>query len=540
MKRRNVFKVDYWQSMADVLSVILLSFILLLMLVSLVWVSSEEQKDTHTGDGKTDIVTMIPIPSFDTGGKKDDTPAGGGGVQNGSAGQGEGTGKKGDFDIAQPVIEVPQIEEESLAAVKVRVIDEETKKEIKVKGISFQLFTSQKSMKTLYSYYPQKMTFQSFETTDQGEFYLPEKLALGDYYFKNVVASKGYGIGEEVGFKLEKAYNWNEPYVVTFPLKPVTRAIRITVTDSETGEGVPDGSFIVLAKKDIVTKDGTVRVKQGEVVDTIKCNEKGIAQSKELFLGTYEIQQKVPAEYYASIEDIKDVTMDINDTKDESQMVELVAEKTKVIVAVQDELRETDAALGAAFNLSKKNGEEVKKYEAEQDGTFAITDLRKNQDYQLTQVEWGANYVHKQNTINFYVDDKGRIQGHAVKNLTIHNRMIRVKIATRGMLLKDNLAGYSMLLKDENGNVIQKFRTHSEPIELDGLEPGVYGLCAESLNSLEFGQKEVKVTVRDEKKVQVFDYSIWTAKSTIICVIVLVSLLGILIFVIHNWRKREK
>lgn len=537
MKRRNVFKVDYWQSMADVLSVILLIFIMLLMLLSLVWVSSEEEKNYNLGGDGADMASMMPIPFLDLGEGRGDTSAGGGG-QNTPSGQGEGTGKKGDYE--QEVLDVPQIEEESLAAVKVRVVDEETNKAIKMKGISFQLYTSQNALKTLYSYYPQKMTYQSFETTEQGEFYLPEKLTLGDYYLKNVVASKGYGIGEEVRFKLERSYDWNEAYTVTFLLKPVTKCIRIHVTDSETGEGVSGGSFIVSAKKDIVTKDGTVRVKQGEVVDTIKCNEEGFAQSKELFLGAYEIQQKETAQYYSSIEDISDVTMDNNDSTHEPQMVELVAEKTKAIIAVQDELRETEPALGAAFNLSKKNGEAVQKYEVEQDGTFAVTDLRKDQYYQLTQVEWGENYMHKQYTYNFYVDKNGRIEGKTVKNLTISNRMIRVRITTRGMLLKDNLAGYSMILKDEHGNTVQKFRTKPEPIELEGLEPGEYVLYTESLNSLEFGQKEVKVVVKDEKNIQTFDYSIWTVTSTIICAFILVSLLGILILVILKRRKKEK
>lgn len=535
MKRRNVLKVDYWQSMADVLSVVLLIFILLLMLLSLVWVSSGEEND-NKGE-EAGLATMIPISVSDGGGAKVDTSSGGDG-QNRPTGQGEGTGMKGDYE--EPGIDVPYIEEESLAAVKVRVIDEETNKAIKVKGITFQLFTSQNVLKTLYSYYPQRMTYQSFETTDQGEFYLPEKIALGDYYLKNVVSSKGYGIGERIGFRLERPYNWNDPYVVTFLLKPVTRTIRILVTDQETGKGVPDGSFTIYAKKDIVTKDGTVRVKQGEVVDTIKCNEEGFAESKELYMGIYEIQQRETAEHYSSIEDISDVTLDINDSTHEAQMVELIAEKTKMIVEVQDELREMDAVLDAAFNLSKKNGEKVKKYATEQDGTFAITDLNKDQYYQLTQVEWGEHYVHKQNTINFYVDAKGRIDGQTVKNLTIRNRKIRVKITTRGRLLKDNLAGYTMLLKDEHGNVIQKFRTHSEPIELEGIEPGIYELYAESLNSFEFGQKEVKVVVKDEKDVQAFEYSIWTVTSTIICAFVIVCLLGILIFVILSRRKRKK
>ena len=50
--------------------------------------------------------------------------------------------------------------------------------------------------------------------------------------------------------------------------------------------------YEVIAAEDIVTPDGTVRAAAGEVVDTITTDEEGKAETKELYLGKYQIVEK--------------------------------------------------------------------------------------------------------------------------------------------------------------------------------------------------------------------------------------------------------
>ena len=58
--------------------------------------------------------------------------------------------------------------------------------------------------------------------------------------------------------------------------------------------------FEIRAKEDIDTGDGTIRVKKGELVDTVTTGENGKAKSKELYLGTYVIKEtKTPEGYVA-------------------------------------------------------------------------------------------------------------------------------------------------------------------------------------------------------------------------------------------------
>lgn len=49
--------------------------------------------------------------------------------------------------------------------------------------------------------------------------------------------------------------------------------------------------YEVTAAEDIITTDGTVRAEKGEVVDTLITGEDGTAESKELYLGKYEVKE---------------------------------------------------------------------------------------------------------------------------------------------------------------------------------------------------------------------------------------------------------
>ena len=49
--------------------------------------------------------------------------------------------------------------------------------------------------------------------------------------------------------------------------------------------------YEITAAEDIITTDGTVRAEKGEVVDTVTTGEDGTAESKELYLGKYEVKE---------------------------------------------------------------------------------------------------------------------------------------------------------------------------------------------------------------------------------------------------------
>ena len=58
-----------------------------------------------------------------------------------------------------------------------------------------------------------------------------------------------------------------------------------------TVKGLAGAIYEIAAAEDIITPDGTLRYTAGEVVDTVTTDETGLAESKPLYLGKYEIRE---------------------------------------------------------------------------------------------------------------------------------------------------------------------------------------------------------------------------------------------------------
>lgn len=56
-------------------------------------------------------------------------------------------------------------------------------------------------------------------------------------------------------------------------------------------QGLPSAVYEIRAAEDIITPDGTLRYAKGEVVDTVTTDETGLAKSREIYLGKYEVRE---------------------------------------------------------------------------------------------------------------------------------------------------------------------------------------------------------------------------------------------------------
>lgn len=128
-----------------------------------------------------------------------------------------------------------------------------------------------------------------------------DKLYLGKYIVKETKAPNGYLLNPKE-FAVTLEYEDQETEIVygnvTVPDELAKGKIRVKKTDAETGNGLSGAEFEIRAKEDIITPDGTVKVKAGTVVDTIKTSDKGTAETKELYLGKYEVQETKAPEGY--------------------------------------------------------------------------------------------------------------------------------------------------------------------------------------------------------------------------------------------------
>ena len=66
---------------------------------------------------------------------------------------------------------------------------------------------------------------------------------------------------------------------------------RLTVTDQADGTPLNGASFRIVATEAVISADGTQRYTAGQVVDTLVTDADGMAESKPLYVGEFELQQ---------------------------------------------------------------------------------------------------------------------------------------------------------------------------------------------------------------------------------------------------------
>lgn len=196
--------------------------------------------------------------------------------------------------------------------IKIVKVDAETGKVIPLAGAGFRLYRPDGSLITQTFTYPEVTTIDTFYTNSDGYLITPEKLEYGTgYSLVEVSAPYGYTLNSEPVYFDVTADNATEENAVTVVevMKPNTAqkgVIRISksgeafssVTEADSiyqpvfaVKGLAGAVYEITAAEDIITPDGTLRYAAGEVVDTVTTDETGLAESKPLYLGKYEIRE---------------------------------------------------------------------------------------------------------------------------------------------------------------------------------------------------------------------------------------------------------
>lgn len=196
--------------------------------------------------------------------------------------------------------------------IKIVKVDAETGKVIPLAGAGFRLYRPDGSLITQTFTYPEVTTIDTFYTNSDGYLITPEKLEYGTgYSLVEVSAPYGYTLNSEPVYFAVTADNATEENAVTVVevMKPNTAqkgVIRISksgeafssVTEADSiyqpvfaVKGLAGAVYEITAAEDIITPDGTLRYAAGEVVDTVTTDETGLAESKPLYLGKYEVRE---------------------------------------------------------------------------------------------------------------------------------------------------------------------------------------------------------------------------------------------------------
>lgn len=217
--------------------------------------------------------------------------------------------------------------------------------------------------------YPSPIDIDTFVTDATGTLMLPEPLGFGNYELYEQQSPWGYVFdGEPVPFVVDGTQD-----VIT--VEKYNIAQKGTITVSKEGEvfshvaeagglyqpqyevqGQPGAVYDITALEDIVTPDGTVHLKAGELAATLTTGSDGTATSEPLYLGRYQILERTAPDGMVIDPEPKEITLSYAGQEVEitSASVGFVNERQKVEISLQ-KLLEQDETFSIGMNEEWKN-----------------------------------------------------------------------------------------------------------------------------------------------------------------------------------------
>ena len=563
-KQKNNEELNFWQPASDMFSALMLILMLVILLLGLylVHVPEHDQIDPWTGDTYADgsnadeHTEFSPTPTMfllaggdDGGGGGQETPhptyvgvgpsespspsptvsptpdlpgsgGGSGGGDGGGNGEGEGPGEEPDAG--------------KKSAVYVMLVDAETERTIKEPNVQFELYGLDHALQILNTYYPERITYRSFETTEDGTFYFPEKLFQGEYEIHEMTEPEGYDAAENIPFVLDAVYDWSEPMVVRVPVYPSRNIVRVQMTDAATGLPVGGGRFEVVAAENIITADGTLRYRTGQAAGEIVCDETGYGESGEIYLGSYYLRQKEIPEYYAGMTENPDVTVE-KKSDVQPEILQIACDRTTIRVTVSDELYPKRIG-NVSFRVSAdRGGSEPLEVTTNSNGEFVLDELRKGVTYRIRQTAPASGYLPDSQEYTAAVSADGRIDGEPEAELAMSNRMIRVSIGITDEFSNIQVPGVNLALYNSSGALIRTWTTSGSVKTMEGLEPGSYYLIKDAETETHYD-----VQIQDTAEIQVINIHTSYYLYYLIIGAAAVLGLGIILLVILLIRRRRK
>ena len=217
--------------------------------------------------------------------------------------------------------------------------------------------------------YPSPMEIDTFVTDSTGTLMLPEALGFGNYELYEQQSPWGYVLDDEpVPFVVDGTqdvvtvtkYNTVQKGTITVRkegevFSHVTEAGGLYQPQYEV-QGQPGAVYDITALEDIVTPDGVVHAKAGELVATLTTGSDGTATSEPLYLGRYQVSERTAPAGMVLDPEPKEVTLAYagQEVSVTTADVGFVNERQKVEINLQ-KLLEQDETFSIGMNEEWKN-----------------------------------------------------------------------------------------------------------------------------------------------------------------------------------------
>ena len=407
--------------------------------------------------------------------------------------------------------------------IQVLKVDASTGKVIPVAGARFQLLDADKQVVTMTAHYPENQEYETFTTNKEGRFTFPEKLQYGTYYLREVKAPEGYLLnGEDLPFTVEEDRDWSSPLVVRFADENAMGRFSLAKYEEGGEELLAGAVFEIRAAEDITTPDGTVRLRKGELADTLTTGQEPVL-SKELFLGTYAVTEVKQVPGFALAEEPVEVELAYRDQETPlvTQDLTVYNEPTRLRILKYEKGTQDEKPLaGVTFRVWLKQDEKdpdpaytmEEVYETDEDGCIEIPYLLPGSTYCVQEEDTLQGYIRDETVHEIQVDEKGHIDGEAVAVLKCVNDYTKLRIVKLDAGDHSLLAGAKLRLerKTEDGGteLIERWISDEKEKRFDRLAPGEYILTEEAPPDGYETAQPVSFTLREtgeEQKIEMED-----------------------------------
>lgn len=295
-------------------------------------------------------------------------------------------------------------------------------------------------------------------------------LAGETYTLKEVEAPGGYLLAEEISFTVKdtketQVIRMEDDYTKTY----------ISKQDIATGKEVPG------AVLEILDKDRNI------ILTWITGEEPYLAE--RLPAGDYYLVEKTAPEGYLKAEEVKFTVKETG----EIQTVVMKDDFTKTKISKQNE--EKKEVPGAVLAVLKADGTMIEQWTTTE--TPHLIERLPAGSYILRELEAPAGYV-KSDDIPFEVKETGEIQ--TITMLESYTKIDVNKMDTEGNLLP----GAVLVLKDGEGNIIETWKSSTEPHRIEKLPVGEYRLEEQEAPRGYVCAKGIDIRVKDTRDVQTF------------------------------------
>lgn len=288
-------------------------------------------------------------------------------------------------------------------------------------------------------------------------------LVLGIYTVKETKAPVGYNLDPQT-YTVELTYKdqttsivWNH---VESQDKVKVGQIEILKTDIN-NQPLKGGEFGIYANNDMYI--GHILYKKGQLVMSIKTNDKGIAKSGNLPYGSYYVKE-------LSAPDQEDGNKENFVLSDETQYVKITGDKLfsmtfvdTTVTASKKDIAGIDEIKGAKMQVTDMNGKIIDTWTST-NKPHSIKGLIEGHDYILTEITAPNGFV-KAESIKFTVSKEKKNQAIVMKDK-------QVKISKTDLTGKKEVVGAHLEVRDEFNKVVDSWTSTNVPHCVSGLEEG--------------------------------------------------------------------